>query len=98
MSAITSNSAASRAAAHREYRVLLGLTYPAFVAGVALRRLGLLPADGGEVLIEGQRLLHRRRAPPRLRRDPLCLHGLNPPRPAARRHPALRGRGTRPRT
>ena len=45
MSAITSNSAASRAAAHREYRVLLGLTYPAFVAGVALRRLGLLPAE-----------------------------------------------------
>lgn len=45
MSAITSNSAASRAAAHREYRVLLGLTYPVFVAGVALRRLGVLPTE-----------------------------------------------------
>ena len=41
----TPSSAASRAAAHREYRVLLGLTYPVFVAGVALRRLGLLPAE-----------------------------------------------------
>jgi hypothetical protein len=43
MSAITSNS--HRAAAHRDYRVLLGLTTPLFVAGVAFRRLGLLPAD-----------------------------------------------------
>ncbi|RYC31184.1 hypothetical protein D3273_14930 [Lichenibacterium minor] len=45
MSAITSNIAASRSSAHRDYRVLLGLTYPLFVAGVALRRVGLLPAD-----------------------------------------------------
>lgn len=45
MSAITSTSFSSRSAARRDYRVLLGLTYPAFVAGVALRRLGLLPAD-----------------------------------------------------
>ena len=44
MSAITSN-AHGRAAAHRDYRLLLGATYPIFVAGVALRRLGLLPAD-----------------------------------------------------
>ena len=45
MSAITSPILASRAAAQREYRVLLGLTTPLFVAGVALRRLGLLPAE-----------------------------------------------------
>lgn len=45
MSAITSTSYASRSSAHRDYRVLLGLTTPLFVAGVALRRLGLLPAD-----------------------------------------------------
>ena len=45
MSAITSSSHGSRSAVRREYRVLLGLTYPAFVAGVAMRRLGLLPAD-----------------------------------------------------
>lgn len=51
MSAITSSTQATRSAnsarssAHRDYRVLLGLTTPLFVAGVALRRIGLLPAD-----------------------------------------------------
>ncbi len=44
MSALTSNSA-GRSAAHRDYLLLLGVTYPLFVAGVALRRLGLLPAE-----------------------------------------------------
>ena len=39
MSAITSSSHGSRSAAHRDYRVLVGLTTPLFVAGVALRRL-----------------------------------------------------------
>ena len=45
MSAITSNAGRARSTAERDYRVLLGVTYPLFVAGVALRRLGLLPAD-----------------------------------------------------
>jgi hypothetical protein len=44
MSALASN-ALGRSAAHRDYRLLLGATFPLFVAGVALRRLGLLPAD-----------------------------------------------------
>ena len=45
MSAITSSTIGSRSSAHRDYRVLVGMTTPLFVAGVALRRLGLLPAD-----------------------------------------------------
>ena len=45
MSALTSNTYGTRSAAHRDYRLLLGATYPLFMAGVALRRLGLLPAD-----------------------------------------------------
>ena len=45
MSAITSNSVRPRSAAHRDYRLLLGVTYPLFVGAVALRRIGLLPAD-----------------------------------------------------
>ena len=44
MSALTSNIQ-GRSAAHRDYRLLLGATYPIFVAGVALRSLGLLRAD-----------------------------------------------------
>ena len=45
MSAITSDSSRARSTVHRDYRVLLGLTTPLFVAGVAMRRIGLLPAD-----------------------------------------------------
>lgn len=44
MSAITSKGYGPRSAPHREYRLLLVLTTPLFVAGVAMRRLGLLPA------------------------------------------------------
>lgn len=45
MSALTSASSRARSATHRDYRLLLGLTYPLFVAGVALRRVGLLRPD-----------------------------------------------------
>ena len=45
MSAVTSAAHRPRSSAHRDYRVLLRLTYPMFVAGVALRRVGLLPAE-----------------------------------------------------
>ena len=57
MSALTSNgygarltgdarsAGQARSAARRDYRLLLGATYPLFVAGVALRRLVFLPAD-----------------------------------------------------
>ncbi len=44
MSAVTSN-VPGRLAAHRDYRLMLGAAYPLFVAGVALRSLGLLRAD-----------------------------------------------------
>ena len=43
MSALTSNHYGTRAATHREYRLLFGLTFPLFVGGVLLRRLGLMP-------------------------------------------------------
>ena len=43
MSALTSNHYRARSAAHREYRLLLGLTTPLFVVGVLLRRLGVTP-------------------------------------------------------
>ncbi len=48
------------------------------------RRRGAAPPRAAAGGPRPPRLLHRRRAHPRLRRDPVCLHGLNPPRPAAR--------------